>query len=335
MSTATVRWMLHIRQRTTAAASWAARGYPSLMRWETGRDEAPLLYWALTEVGPAATADDLDAVTDLLDEAELLLDRIWTEPNSGGRRHREITAISTALWSELQRGRGAEDLTEIALHARLLRNLVAPRPGQFPARPTTAVPAYRPPGNRIRGGRLPLTGQAPLGERDLNEQFLLLLAVVLSHGRGHLVDHDTGLPPRGADPDRTGWTRPDGAGAGVLLGSIRRTDRDHADLILRPGPCLTAVKRWVRTRPSVPGADRWTVEDIGRALAQAWLIDTTLILEPTLISRIHTAAWPVHVDRTAEQVWRLPLTVYHPRQLQPRGEGRPNSAGPLRPVPDR
>lgn len=335
MGTATVRWMLHIRQRTTAAASWAARGYPSLMRWETGRDETPLLYWALTEISPAATAEDLDAVTDLLDETELLLDRIWTEPDSGGRRHGEITAISTGLWSEVQRGRGAEDLTEVALHARLLRNLVAPRPGQLPARPATAVPPYRPPGDRIRGGRLPLTGQAPLGGRDLHEQFLLLLAVVLSNGRGHLIDHETGRSPHGTDPARTGWTRPDGAAAGVLLGGIRRTDQDQADLILRPGPCLTAIRRWVRTRPSVAGADRWTVEHIGRALAQAWLIDTTLILEPTRINRTHTAAWPVHVDRTAEQVWRLPLTVYHPRQLQPPGEGWPNSSVPLRPVPNR
>lgn len=327
--------MLHIRQRTTATASWAARGYPPLLRWQTGPAEVPLLYWALTEVGPATAADDVDALADLLDEAGLLLERIWTEPSGGGRRRREVMAISTGLWSEVQRGWGAEDLAEVALHARLLRNLVAPGPRQLPARPVTAVPAYRPPADRIRGGRLPLTGQAALLGRDLPEQFLLLLAVVLSNGRGHLVDHDTGQSPRGADPARTGWTRPGGAAAGVLLGSIRETDRDDADLILRPGPCLTAVRKWARTRRPVPGADGWTVEDIGRALADAWLIDTTLILEPTLVTRIHSAAWPVVIDRAPEQVWRLPLAVYHPRQLHPAGEGRPGQATPLRPVPDR
>lgn len=328
--------MLHIRQRTTAAASWAARGYPPLLRWQTGHAEVPLLYWALTEVGPASEANDVDAVADLLDEADLLLERIWTQPGAGsGRRHREVMAISTSLWSEVQRGRGAEDLTEVALHARLLRNMAAPSPRQLPVRPVAAVPAYRPPGDRIRGGRLPLTGQAALLGRDLSEQFLLLLAVVLSNGRGHLVDHDTGRYPRGADPARTGWTRPNGTAAGVLLGSIRGTDRDPADLILRPRPCLTAVRKWTHTRRWVPGADTWTVEEIGRALADAWLIDTTLILEPTLITRIHSAAWPVVTGRAPEQVWRLPLSVYHPRQLHPDGQGWPGSVTPLRPLPER
>ena len=326
--------MLHIRQRTTAAASWAARGYPSLMRWEAGQPEVPLLYWALSEVGPAAAMEDLDAVTDLLDEAELLLERIWTEPDNRSRRRREVMTISIGLWSEVQRGRGAADLAEVALQARLLRSLVAPRTGQLPTRSATAVPAYRPPAERIRGGRLPLTGRVSIRGRDLPEQFLLLLAVVLSNGRGHLVDQETGRHPRGTDPVKTGWRR-SGLPTGTRLGSIRRgADRGSDDLFLRPGPCLTAVRRWVRSRPVID-ADRWAVEDIGWALAGAWLTDTTLVLEPTGVARIHTSAWPVVADRVSEQVWRLPLSVYHPDQFHSAGESWRNSTTPLRPVPDR
>ena len=330
---ATVHRVLHIRQRTTATAAWAARGYPPLVRWTANRPEPVLLYWALTEFGSAATSADLDAINDLLDESELLIERIWTEPEFGGRRHLEVVAISTALWSEVQRGRGADNFTEVALHARLLRNLVAPPAGQIPARPTTAVPPYRPVRERIRGGRLPLAGQVPTRKRDLPEQFLLLLAVVLSNGRGHLVDHETAGCPRGCDPEKTGWGT-SGLAAGVRLGSIRGHDRGQADLLLRPGPCLTAIKKWLRTRPVVDAAT-WTTDDIGWALADAWLTDTTLILEATRITRASTAPWAVTADGPMEKVWRLPLAVYHPHQFHPAGEGWRGSAVPLRPIPDR
>ena len=88
--------------------------------------------------------------------------------------------------------------------------------------------------------------------------------------------------------------------------------------------------------PVIAGADQWSVDDIGWALAGAWLTDTTLIVEPDRISRSHTTAWPVVADHPVEQVWRLPLAVFHPDAVLP-------SAGTLaavchhrlRPVPDR
>jgi len=325
--------MLHIRQRTTAAASWAARGYPALMRWKPGRPEVPLLYWALNEVGAAVASEDIDAINDLLDEAELLLERIWTEPVDGSRRRRDVMAISTGLWSEVQRGRGASDLTEVALHARLLRSLVAPATGQLAVRPPEAVAPYRPAGERIRGGRLPLTGRTSVRGRVLPEQFLLLLALVLSNGRGHLVDSETGRIPRGTDPAKVGWKRPDQP-AGVRLGSIRGEDLSSADLFLRPRPCLNAVTKWVRRRPVID-ADRWSVDDIGWALAATWLTDTTLVIEPKSVVRLHTAPWPVVADQASEPVWRMPLGIYHPHQLHSGTGGWRTSPTPLRPVPDR
>ena len=117
------------------------------------------------------------------------------------------------------------------------------------------------------------------------------------------------------------WTRP-GAPTGTRLGSIRPGEEQvSGDLVLRPGPCLTAVRRHVRVRPVIKGADQWwSVDDVGWALAGAWLT------EPDRISRSHTTAWPVVADHPAEQVWRLPLAAFHPLQFFPsqeRGSGLP------------
>lgn len=324
--------MLHIRRRSDPTAVWAARGWPPLIGW-ADRAEVPWLFWALHELTGAVQTDDVDVVDDLLTEAGQLLERIWTDPPDDARR-RDAMAISTGLWAEVQRGRGITDLTQVALHAGLLRNLVAPADGQLPTRPALAVPAYRAPGQRIAGGHLPLTAMAVIHGRDVHEQFLLQLATVLSNGGGHLVDHLNAHTPRGADPARTGWAR--GEPAGTRLGSIRTGEQPGSgDLILRPGPCLTAVNRRLRTRP-IADADRWSVDDIGWALARAWLTDTTLVIEPTGLGRVHTSPWPVVTDHPAEQVWRLPLAVFHPEQFFPGRQRWPRpSTTPLRPVPHR
>lgn len=326
--------MLHIRRRSEPTALWAARGWPPLLRW-VDRPEVPWLYWALHEVAGAAQAEDLDAVDDLLTEAGLLLERVWTDPPAGARRI-DVMSISTGLWAEVQRGRGVTDLTQVALHARLLRNLVAPAAGQLPTRPALAVPAYRPPDERIKGGHLPLAGAGAVRGRELQEQFLLLIATVLSNGGGHLVDHANSHIPRGADPVRTGWTRPGAGPAGTRLGSIRTgANQGSGDVLLRPGPCLTAVRRRVRIRPVITGAEHWSVDEIGWALAGAWLTDTTLIVEPDRISRSHTTALSVVADDPAAQVWRLPLAAFHPRQFFSDQQRWLRSATPLRPDPDR
>ncbi len=326
--------MLHIRRRSEPTAKWAARGWPPLWRW-ADRPEVPLLFWALHDVSAAAQADDVDALDDLLTEAGLMLERVWTDPPEGAHR-RDAMSISTGLWAEIQRGRGVTDLTQVALHARLLRNLVAPDSSHLPARSALAVPAYLPPGERIQGGHLPLTGAAEFRGRALHEQFLLLIATVLSNNGGHLVDYVSSHIPAGADRRRTGWTRAGGKPAGTRLGSIRSGEQEGSgDVVLRPGPCLTAVQRLLRARPLVAGADQWTIDDIGWALAGAWLTDTTLILEPTLISRSHTTVMSVVADRPGEQVWRLPLAVFHPRQFFPEDRWQRPTTARLRPVPDR
>ena len=77
--------MLHIRRRSEPTALWAAHGWPPLLRW-ADRPEVPLLYWALHEVAGAVKAEDVDAVDDLLTEAGVLLERVWTDPPAGARR---------------------------------------------------------------------------------------------------------------------------------------------------------------------------------------------------------------------------------------------------------
>src|SRR5664279_4500046 len=129
--------MLHIRRRSEPTARWAARGWPPLLRW-TDRPEVPLLFWALHEVAGAAQAEDFDAVDDLLTEAGLMLERVWTDPPPGARRN-DVMAISTGLWAEVQRGRGVSDLTQVAQQSGVERDLAAPVTGQLPARPALAV----------------------------------------------------------------------------------------------------------------------------------------------------------------------------------------------------
>ena len=323
--------MLHIRRRSEPTARWATRGWPPLLRW-TDRPEVPLLFWALHELTEAARADDVEGVEDLLSEAGVMLERIWTDPPAGAHQS-DVMSISTGLWAEIQRGRGVTDLTQVALHARLLRNLVAPGGDQLPIRPVMAVAAYRAPGDRIAGGHLPLTPTTGLHSRELHEQFLLLLAMVLSNGGGHLVDHATSRIPQDVDPARAGWNQGTGP-AGSRLGSIRAAPvRGSSDLLLRPGPCITAVRRRARTE-GVPAAGQWTVDGIGWVLAGAWLTDTTLIIEPDEISRSHTTALPVVAGDRVEQVWRMPLAVFHPHQFGYPQHRRPRRTGTLRPIND-
>ena len=333
--------MLHIRRRREPVASWTARGWPPLLRWDDAPDVVPWLYWALNEVGSAADAHDVDAVEDLLAEAGILLERVWTDPvtPAGSSRRTDMMAISTALWSEVQRGRGIEDLTQVALHARLLRHLASPSAGQIPVRPVGAVPAYRSVEMRISGGRLPLTTRpVAITGRPLHEQFLMLVAAVLSNGAGHLSDYRLPRCPPGTEPTRTGWARRDGAPAGTRLGSIRVEDgQDGGNLLLRPKPCLTAVRRaW----PAGNEAEMSSIDEVGWALAASWLTDTTLVVDDTMLTRTHTAAAPVMADHRPEQLWRLPLTVFHPDQFYPQPLHpqlrRGRSSNPvLRPVPER
>ena len=301
--------MLHLRQSAQPSARWAHQGWPALLRWSDRRSEPEQLYWALTAIPSAAAAGDLAVLDDLLTEIRMWLDRIWRDPKHVVRGSAaDFLSISTQLWAETQRGRGAEDLDQIRLHARLLRNLAGP--DLPPPRSSSAmVPTYRRPQDRIRGGRLPLTEHAAsLTDRDTHEQFLLLLAVVLSNRGGHVSDYLELRCLSGADGSRTGWTADHSGAAGSLLGSV---DNDRQELRLRPRPCLTAVNR-IRDRSS---ADRWTVDEIGWALAEQWLVDTTLIAGPADVRRLPTCLSEVLTDRRPEQIWRVSLEVFHPLQF--------------------
>ena len=298
-----------------------------MLRWSDQRPEPEQLYWALTAVPAAAGAGDLEVLDDLLTEIRMWLDRLWRDPSHAVRGNlADFLSISTQLWAETQRGRGAEDLDQLRLHTRLLRNLAGP--ALPPARsPRMAVPAYLPPQDRIRGGRLPLIQQAGgLVERDLHEQFLLLVAVVLSNRGGHVSDQLELRRPPGADESRTGWATDHNGAAGNLLGSV---DADRQELQLRPGPCLSAVNR-LRTRAQ---ADHWSIDEIGWALADHWLVDTTLIIETVGIRRLHTCRSEVLVGRQPEKIWRLHLDVFHPQQFFPTQTSRPRRTTALRAVP--
>ena len=70
----------------------------------------------------------------------------------------------------------------------------------------------------------------------------------------------------------------------------------------------------------IAGADQWSVDDIGWALAGAWLTDTTLIVEPTRISRSHTTAWPVVADHPDGAGLAAAARGVPPRAVLPRAE---------------
>lgn len=285
-----------------------------MLRWTDHRPEPEQLYWALHAIPGAAAAGDMELLDDLLTEAGIWLDRIWRHPAGTVRTKTadDFLSISTTLWAETQRGRGAEDLDQIRLHTRLLRNLAGPE--LPPARSSrTMLPAYRKPEDRIRGGHLPLT-RRPVGpaDRDLPEQFLLLLAAVLSNRGGHLSAVTSLSCPPGADAEHVGWATEHSGAAGSLLGSIAVGDQE---MRLRPGPCLTAVNRSRANN----GADHWLVDEIGWALADRWLVDTTLTIDSAGARRLHTCAGEVLDDHRPEQIWRLSLAVFHPHQFFPAG----------------
>lgn len=318
--------MLHIQQAGSVTARWGVRGWPPLADWAEHPDIPPL-YWALHEIGPAADADDLDAVDDLLAETALWLDRILLRPPAGEPvGHPDLIPVLTLLWGEMQLGRGTGDLLQLKVNAALACKATAPAVST--ARPATAVPRYVAGPDRVRGGHLPLVVGAPTdtGAHPEHELFLLQLAAVLSNGRGHLSDFVAHRAPPGSLPERTGWTTAHQGPAGPLLGSIRSSPDDLSTVLLRPQACVHAIQ----SGGGLPEAGRLSPRRIGRALAAVWLIDTTLAVGDRVERRTYIST-PVMVDADPEAVWRLPLAVFHPDQF---GRLRPDPRAGLRVVPD-
>ncbi len=139
-----------------------------------------------------------------------------------------------------------------------------------------------------------------------------MLAAVLSNRGGHLSAATSLRCPPGADVEHAGWATEHSGPARGLLGSIGGNDQE---LRLRPGPCLTAVNR---SRVD-HGAAHWLVDEIGWALADRWLVDTTLTIDSAGARRLHTCAGEVLDDHRSEPIWRLPLAVFHPQQFFPAG----------------
>ena len=114
---------------------------------------------------------------------------------------------------------------------------------------------------------------------------------------------------RGSGPDANGWTRPVAApGPGWEASDPARTGAAVTD-------CARAASPW--------SDDTWARPDMHRT-------------DHGTVDRSHTTAWPVVADHPVEQVWRLPLEVFHPEQFFPGQQRWPRSTTTtLRPVPDR
>lgn len=308
-------------------ARWGVQGWPPLVGWAEHPD-LPALYWALHEIGPASTARDFDVLDDLLAEVALWLDRILARPAPVGPvGHADLAPVLTLLWGELQMGRGAEDVVQMGVNASLMQKVTAP-PAAGAARPAHAVPPYVASAHRIRGGGLPLVVDRPVAaaDRPAHERFLLELGAVLSNSGGHLTDHHTLACPRGASPARTGWRPGQQGPAGELLGSIQVLPESRRTLLLRPQVCIRAVN-------AAGAGPTWNAREVGRGLAGAWLVDTTLIVDDR-VERVDTAAAAVIDDDEAEPLWQLPLTVFHPHQFFPPADPARRPRGSLRAVPD-
>lgn len=316
--------MLHIQQPGSVTALWGVQGWPPLADWAEHPD-LPLLYWALREISPAVEVDDLDVVDDLLAEIAVWLDRILRRPVGDPIGHPDLVPVLTLLWGEMQLGRGAGDLLQLKVNAALACKATAPAVATTD-RPDVAVPPYVPGPDRIRGGHLPLVVDVPVGaaDRPAHELFLLELAGVLSNGGGHLSEFVAPRAPDGSLPGRTGWASAHQGAAGELLGSLRSVPDEMRMVLLRPGASLRAVQAAGRGRA-------WTVEGLGRALAAAWLVDTTLIVDEA-VQRRDTVDGPVVADADPEPLWQLPLEVFHPDQFGRLRPGPPRAG--LRAVPD-
>lgn len=319
--------MLHIQQAPSVAAQWGVQGWPPLVGWAEHPD-LPALYWALNEVGPASAAADLDVLDDLLAEIALWLDRVLSGEQGARVGRPDLAPVLTLLWGEMQMGRGAGDVVQMGVNASLMQKAIA-SPAAAAERSVHAVQPYVAPADRIRGGHLPLAVDPvrALAGAPAHEQFLLELAAVLSNGGGHLVDYyRPGGCPEGTTPGRTGWAAPHRGAAGELLGSIQRAADGPCTVLFRPNLCARAVNAAGAARP-------WRATDVGRDLAGAWLIDTTLVIDERA-KRVDAASVPVVVDGDAELVWALPLAVFHPDQFFPPTSGSRRPRTGLRAVPD-
>ena len=128
-----------VRAGRAVGGTWS----PPLLRW-TDRPEVPLLFWALHELTDAARASDVDAVEDLLFEAGVMLERIWTDPPAGAT---DVTSCRSAPVCG-QKSNGGEESRPDTGRASCP---TAPQPCHSPRRSTTGSTCHgrtRLPGTR-------------------------------------------------------------------------------------------------------------------------------------------------------------------------------------------
>lgn len=292
--------MLAIRQPLSAEATWTARGWPALLSPQTRPDLQTQLYWALTELVEASDAADIDAVENMVTEAQTCLDCLI---RSGALKSAALS-IAMSLWTELSRGVGGEFWDVVAHHANTLAKIVdVPKD-----RLAGTAPRYLAPGDRIRGGVLPVvTGPGDVAQhRPDAERLLMRLAAALAIGAGHLIDHATAGRPRVLFI-RAGWTAQ--IPAGEVLGSHRaRGADDLGEFLLRPRAAIAAI--------NTLGAGRWTITAAGAALSTGWITDGSLVVDGTRIRRVPTQRLPLtEGSDTTEDLWVVPAWIYSADQF--------------------
>ena len=308
--------MLHVERRVDALAAWSQAGWKQLL------DESPttqMIYFALTELGPASDAEDIGAVQDLAAELGALLEVVilqpTTEPAAADRESR-LRSIALRLWGDLRYAIGRRHWPDIGLHAAVLRRLAGPEPA---TRPAGAVPAYLP-----RAQRVPPTGQLPLIElagdnqpadsADPGIRFLTQIARALIAGGGHLVDPETAAVPQDSIPARVGWPAAHRTPAGQRIGSLRPVGAAGVLMTVEPAAAVAAANRAGQLSDVNP-PEPLTVHTVAQALARAWILDTTLTISADGADRRAAVQDSVLDGGAVSWLWQIPLSVWHPHQF--------------------
>ena len=329
--------MLHVERRVDALAAWSQAGWKQLL------DETPttqMIYFALTELGPASDAEDIGAVQDLAAELGALLDLVILQPTTDREpadRERQLRSIALRLWGDLQYAIGRRHWPDIGLHAAVLRRLAGPEPA---IRPAGAVPAYLP-----RAQRVPPTGQLPLielagegqpgGSADTGIRFLTQIARALIGGACHLVDPETAAVPQDSIPARVGWPAAHRTPAGQRIGSLRPAGAAGVLLAVEPAAAVAAANRAGQLSDrDTDTSEPLTEHTVAHALARSWILDTTLTISTDGADR-RTAVQDSVLDGGAVSwLWQIPLSVWHPHQFYAGQPGRRPGDRSLRVVRD-
>jgi hypothetical protein len=326
--------VLHVERRVDALAAWSQAGWKPLL---ADMALTHLIYFALTELGPASDAQDIGAVQDLSAELGALLDLVILQPAEDQQeddRQAQLRSIALRLWGDLQYAIGRRHWADIALNAAVLRRLAGPEP---PTRPTDAVPTYR-----SLPDRVPPTGQLPLIERanstrdsvDAGTRFLERVASALIAGAGHLVDPETADVPHNAIPARVGWPAARGAPTGERIGSLRPAGAAGVLMTLDPAAAVAAANRAGELSNDANTLEPLTEQAVAEALARAWILDTTLTISTAGVARRPAVQVSV-LDGGAESwLWQVPVSVWHPRQFYAGQRDQRPADRPLRVVRD-